>query len=101
MKKLIICCFLLLSSISTIFADQKYKVSDLCTLSCGDNEAVFINEFSEVCIRMGKYEPKKIESGNFLRNKPRTQVDAACYVWNPKTGLKYVGTGQGFRPVFL
>lgn len=65
-------------SVTSAFASQKYKVSDLGTLNIDRNdEAILINDYSEICIRSGNLISSP--NGNFT-----------FYFWSKETGLKYI-----------
>jgi hypothetical protein len=86
-------------SITSIFANQRYEVSDLGTLHMGSDEAIFINDHGEVCIVSGESKPKNITSGNFLKTNVMENIKyCTCLFWSPKTGLKYI---HNLKPIFL
>jgi len=98
--KRILFCLLAIFSMTSIFADQRYKVFDLGTLNMDyADEAVFINDFGDVCIIRGTSTPKNITNGNFSgQDLSKSIKESQCYFWNQENGLKYVGN---ILPIFL
>lgn len=77
-NKIFILTILSISFICSVFAEEKYKVSDLGTLDIDrDDEAILINDFGEICIRYGN-----------IRSSPSGKF-SFCY-WSKETGLKYI-----------